>query len=224
MPREILYGFLNLLFTALKEIHRGTHRPYPCGAGAGYVAAAADEYLYACHRFVGDEQASMGSIDLGVDARKQSTWLSARHVHRQQPCGSCWARYLCGGGCHHEVLGRGRVACDYIRGWLTYCLEAYVRLLKSRPDLFRLRLPDRTRLQVPVQSLCRKPDTRLCQCCCNRFCLRHHVVVVEPSAESGVRGDLGVPDAEIRVGGIVAQAVLTGAPLNQGTRSRRRRS
>ena len=128
-------GFLNLL-TALQEIHRGTHRPYPCGAGAGYVAAAADGSLYACHRFVGDEQAGMGSIDLGVDAGKQASWLSARHVHRQQPCGSCWARYLCGGGCHHEVLGRGRVACDYIRGWLTYCLEAYVRLLKSRPDLF----------------------------------------------------------------------------------------
>jgi uncharacterized protein len=129
------YGFLNLL-TALQEIHRGTHRPYPCGAGAGYVAASADGSLYACHRFVGDEQAGMGSIDSGVDPGKQASWLSDRHVHRQQPCGSCWARYLCGGGCHHEVLGRGRVACDYIRGWLAYCLQAYVRLLKARPDLF----------------------------------------------------------------------------------------
>lgn len=129
------YGFLNLL-TALQEIHRGTHRPYPCGAGAGYVAASADGELYACHRFVGDENAGMGSARAGLDLLKQADWLAKRHVHRQEPCGSCWARYLCGGGCHHEVMRRGRAACDYIRGWLQYCLQAYVRLLDAQPDMF----------------------------------------------------------------------------------------
>jgi uncharacterized protein len=130
-------GFLNLL-TALQQIHRGTHRPYPCGAGAAYVAASADGALYACHRFVGDARAAMGTVADGVDARRQSEWLAARHVHRQEPCRSCWARYLCGGGCHHEVIGRGRVGCDYIRGWLQFCLQAYVRLLGARPNLFAL--------------------------------------------------------------------------------------
>ena len=129
------YGFLNLM-TALQEIHKGTHRPYPCGAGAGYVAASADGDLYACHRFVGDAAGAMGSVALGVDRQRQAEWLATRHVHRQEPCGSCWARYLCGGGCHHEAIGRGRVACDYIRGWLNFCLQAYTRLHDSRPDLF----------------------------------------------------------------------------------------
>jgi uncharacterized protein len=128
-------GFLNLM-TALQEIHKGTHRPYPCGAGAGYVAASADGGLYACHRFVGDAAATMGSVVLGVDRRRQAEWLAARHVHRQEPCHACWARYLCGGGCHHEALGRGRVACDYIRGWLDFCLQAYARLRDRRRDLF----------------------------------------------------------------------------------------
>jgi uncharacterized protein len=134
------YGFLNLL-TALQEIHRGTHRPYPCGAGAGYVAASADGALYACHRFVGETLAAMGTVAGGVDARRQSDWLAERHVHRQEPCRSCWARYLCGGGCHHEVIGRGRVGCNYIRGWLQFCLQAYVRLLPARRDLFAFRIP-----------------------------------------------------------------------------------
>jgi uncharacterized protein len=128
-------GFLNLM-TALQEIHKGTHRPYPCGAGAGYVAASADGDIYACHRFVGDEAAAMGSVALGVDRRRQAEWLAVRHVHRQEPCHACWARYLCGGGCHHEAIGRGRVACDYIRGWLNFCLQAYTRLRDKRPDLF----------------------------------------------------------------------------------------
>ncbi|MGE5199551.1 MAG: radical SAM protein [Rhodospirillaceae bacterium] len=121
------YPFLNML-NALREIGRGTHRPYPCGAGAGYLGVSADGELAACHRFVGDEAGAMGSLAEGVDPARRADWLAGRHVHTQTPCRDCWARYLCGGGCHHEVIARGRPACDYIRGWLDYCLGAYLRL------------------------------------------------------------------------------------------------
>jgi uncharacterized protein len=121
------YPFANMV-NAMREIHRGTHRPYPCGAGAGYLGVSAEGELAACHRFVGDEEGAMGSLTEGIDRRRQAQWLAARHVHRQEPCRSCWARYLCGGGCHHETIRRGRPACDFIRGWLHYCLEAYLRL------------------------------------------------------------------------------------------------
>lgn len=121
------YPFANLV-NALKEIRRGTHRPYPCGAGAGYLGVSADGELAACHRFVGDETGALGTLAGGVDVARQARWLAERHVHTQQPCSGCWARYLCGGGCHHEVIRRGRPACDYIRGWLHYCIEAYLRL------------------------------------------------------------------------------------------------
>jgi uncharacterized protein len=121
------YPFANMV-NALREIGRGTHRPYPCGAGAGYLGVSAEGDLSACHRFVGDPEGEMGSVFGGVDGGRQIKWLTERHVHRQEPCNECWARYLCGGGCHHEVIHRGRPACDYIRGWLHYCLEAYLRL------------------------------------------------------------------------------------------------
>jgi uncharacterized protein len=129
------YPFSNLL-TALEQIHRGTHRPYPCGAGAGYFGVSASGGLFACHRFVEDDAAAMGNVEGGVDRDKQRTWLAERMVDRQEPCKSCWARYLCGGGCHYEVIHRGRPACDYIRGWLDYALGAYVRISAIRPDLF----------------------------------------------------------------------------------------
>jgi uncharacterized protein len=129
------FPFANLA-TALREIHRGTHRPYPCGAGGGYFGVSAEGGLFACHRFVDDESGAMGDVWDGVDLEKQRAWLQHRHVHFQEPCNRCWARYLCGGGCHHEVIHRGRPACDYIRGWLDYCLQAYVRLLRHRPDYF----------------------------------------------------------------------------------------
>jgi uncharacterized protein len=129
------YAFANVA-TAIRELHKGTHRPYPCGAGGGYFGVSADGDLYACHRFVEDDTASFGNVWKGVDAAKQSQWLSQRHVHFQSPCSGCWARYLCGGGCHHEVIQRGRPACDYIRGWLDYCLKAYVRMRASAPGYF----------------------------------------------------------------------------------------
>jgi uncharacterized protein len=127
--------FANLA-SALAEIHRGTHRPYPCGAGAGYAGIGADGGLYACHRFVGDETGSLGDVHSGIDRERQNRWLGDRAVDRQTPCSTCWARYLCGGGCHHEVIHSGRPACDFIRGWLHFCLQAYVTLLERAPDYF----------------------------------------------------------------------------------------
>lgn len=121
------YAFSNLI-TALREIHRGSCRPYPCGAGAGYLGVSADGKLAACHRFVGDEVGGMGSVAGGIDSSRKAAWLEQRHIHRQIECRSCWARYLCGGGCYHEVSARGRPACDYIRGWLHYAMQAYIRL------------------------------------------------------------------------------------------------
>jgi len=129
------YPFMNMQ-NALRELQRGTHRPYPCGAGAGYFGVSADGELSACHRFVGDEQGAMGTLEQGVDREKQNRWLSERHVHKQQPCSTCWARYLCGGGCHHEVLARNRSACDFIRGWLHYTISAHQRLSRLAPHWY----------------------------------------------------------------------------------------
>lgn len=129
------YAFSNLL-TAVQQIHRGTHRPYPCGAGAGYFGVSAKGELYACHRFVEEPNGRFGDVWGGVERERQTQWLEQRHVHHQEPCSGCWARYLCGGGCHHEVIERGRPACEYIRGWLDYCLKAYVRLMVEAPGYF----------------------------------------------------------------------------------------
>ncbi|WP_299436682.1 radical SAM protein [uncultured Aquimarina sp.] len=127
------YPFLNMI-NALKEIDKETHRPYPCGAGAGYFGVSADGELSACHRFVNEPKGKMGTVEGGVDPVLQNTWLKERHVHNQSPCGQCWARYLCGGGCHHEVIDRGRTACDYIRGWLYFTIQSYERINRLVPD------------------------------------------------------------------------------------------
>lgn len=122
--------------TALHQIHRGTHRPYPCGAGAAYLSVGAGGDLFACHRLVDQPAFAMGSVEQGSDLAARSTHLARNHVDSMEPCRSCWARYLCGGGCYHEVAQRGRIGCDYIRGWLEFCLRAYVELSSVRPQYF----------------------------------------------------------------------------------------
>jgi hypothetical protein len=109
------YHFANMV-NAMREIERGTHRPYPCGAGAGYLGVSADGDLAACHRFVGDNEGAMGSLAAGVDRQQRST-AGERHVHRQNRSRVLGA-YSCGGAVTTRSSGAA-TARDYIRGWLT---------------------------------------------------------------------------------------------------------
>jgi uncharacterized protein len=130
------WRFSNLAI-ALKELHRGSSRPLPCGAANGYVSLGAGGGYFTCHRTVDDPRHQLGNLAAGLDREARTRFLEARHVDCQEPCRSCWARYLCGGGCHVEVLAEGRTGCDYIRGWLDYCLGLYDKVLTERPDLFQ---------------------------------------------------------------------------------------
>lgn len=129
------HPFANLA-TVLGELHRGMPRRHGCGAARDYLAVDADGDYSACHRFVKDPLGAMGDLANGPDAQARKVFLEERAVERQTPCQSCWARRLCGGGCHQEVLHAGRPACDFVRGWLDYGLRAYGRLMNARPDWF----------------------------------------------------------------------------------------
>ncbi len=133
-------GFDNLA-TALRRVHAGSSSPFPCGAGGGYASVSTEGRWYACHRAVGDEDYALGhgSAQDGaapVDPQRQRTFLTLRHVERVDPCRSCWARYLCSGGCHQEAPARTDASCTAIRSWLDFCLDAYCVLSSERPDWF----------------------------------------------------------------------------------------
>lgn len=127
--------FFSNLAIVLKQLHRGDYRTLPCGAAGNYASVSASGDYFTCHRTVDDPRFFLGGSDTGplYDARKN--FIDSRQVDQQQPCNSCWARYLCGGGCHAEVLQSGRSGCDYIRGWLEYCITLYPEVLRTRPDL-----------------------------------------------------------------------------------------
>ena len=137
--RRLLDGaaprFANLV-TAMREIHSGTARRLPCGAGDNYVSVGADGGYFTCHRTIDRAEFALGSVASGLDLGAREAFVAQRDVATQAPCSTCWARWLCGGGCHAEVAVAGRDGCDYIRGWLETAMLCYDELLDARPDLF----------------------------------------------------------------------------------------
>lgn len=125
------------LSTALREIHRGSARPLPCGSARSYVAVGADGDYWTCHRTVDNPAYRLGDVGTGLSASARQEFLDRRQVDAQEPCRSCWARYLCGGGCHAEVDEVGREGCDYIRGWLDHCISLFAECQDRRPDVLR---------------------------------------------------------------------------------------
>jgi uncharacterized protein len=122
------------LSIALRQIHRGYAEPLPCGAATNYVSASAQGHYFTCHRTIDDPRFALGNLETGLQGQARLQFVTARLVDSQQPCRSCWARYLCGGGCHAEVAAVGRAGCDFIRGWLEYCLRFYPWVLRYAPS------------------------------------------------------------------------------------------
>jgi len=90
------FHFRKLIERILYAKHAGTE----CGAGNGYVTLAPDGTLYACHREAGTK---VGHVDYGFDEQLRSAWADNR-VYARNGCMTCWARYLCGGGCRQACL------------------------------------------------------------------------------------------------------------------------
>jgi uncharacterized protein len=125
---------LSNLLVALDQLRRGSSSPYACGAGGGYFSVASDGAWYACHRAVGNTDYWLGDSE-GLDASRRSSFLRSRHVHAQQACQTCFARYLCSGGCHHEADTRSDSSCGFVRGWLEFCLATFCEI--ERPHEWR---------------------------------------------------------------------------------------
>lgn len=129
----------------LEQISAGDPRAIPCGAGTKLMAADNKGDLYACHRLVGEEQFKLGNVKDGIDKKERFELLSDMHPRGRAPCNDCWARYLCGGGCHHIAwlhTQKGEAPwqmadgfCDFLRGWYRLGLYTYARMLEEAPDV-----------------------------------------------------------------------------------------
>ncbi len=135
------YGFSNIQ-NLVKAIHSGHNKEYPCGAGVGMVAGTPNGKMHLCHRFAGEEEYVLGSLqDGGLDSEKRGAMLERINLAERSDCSKCWARYVCSGGCHHvNFLFEGEPSktylthCDWLRSWYRTGIETYADLLKKNPS------------------------------------------------------------------------------------------
>ncbi len=70
-----------------------------CGAGREYLAVTPDGTLYPCHQFVGREGFVIGNVRDGILHEEVRGAFLQNHIGCKAPCGQCFAKYFCSGGC-----------------------------------------------------------------------------------------------------------------------------
>ena len=135
-------GFSNMTDT-LQEIHTGISKNYACGAGLGLLGVAPSGDISLCHRFVDSADHKLGHIRTGLDEEKRDEFARRTHLEGKVECHTCWVRGLCSGGCYHEAevrygdIGHANLHyCDWIRGWISTCLETYAEISERNPSFF----------------------------------------------------------------------------------------
>lgn len=144
---EILCGryfsFFHLRQT-MEQTHRQNLTLTQCGAGQGYLGVGADGRLYPCHLFVGKEEYIMGDVFSGIKRRDIQSTFQAAHVRNKKKCMQCWARYLCGGGCHahaitfnKDILQPYDIECELMKRRIKLGAYIYARLKEENPQIFQ---------------------------------------------------------------------------------------
>ena len=71
-----------------------------CGAGSEYIAVTPEGDIYPCHQFVGEEKFKLGNIFTGIENEELRREFKCTHVYTKEKCRTCFAKFLCSGGCH----------------------------------------------------------------------------------------------------------------------------
>ena len=135
-------GFSNL-HQLLTDLHEGSKKALPCGAGYSMVAVDKEGDVNLCHRFTGSSMPTFGSVDQGLDVAGLTGFLSQRLDRRDTGCASCNIRNLCSGGCYHESYQRYNDPahpvyhyCELMRDWVDFGISAYARIQAGNPGFF----------------------------------------------------------------------------------------
>lgn len=132
-------GFSNM-HQLMTDLHEGTKKALPCGAGVGMVAIDHSGGVNLCHRFTGSDLPMFGSVTEGFDKKGLSEFIEARMDRSNTGCKTCWIRNLCSGGCYHESYARYNDPqkptyhyCDLMRDWIDFGLKAYSEIHAANP-------------------------------------------------------------------------------------------
>ncbi len=135
-------GFSNL-HQLMTDLHEGSKKVLPCGAGVGMVAIDYQGGVNLCHRFTGSDLPLFGSISEGIDKPALSQFINERLEKSDKGCSTCRIRNLCAGGCYHESYARYNEPtkptfhyCDLMRDWVDFGIGIYSTIMAENPAFY----------------------------------------------------------------------------------------
>lgn len=80
---------------------------YRCDAGKSKISILPNGDIYPCDFFSIIPEAKMGNIYDGIDRNKRKEWFNSTYLSYEE-CKTCWARFLCAGGCYYSRYLNGK--------------------------------------------------------------------------------------------------------------------
>ena len=118
-------------------------KEYGCGGGKTFLGVSADGGIYFCSAFASIPEFKMGDVFNGIDPQKKEQFDYNLHIDNRKSCQTCWAKYLCGGGCAYDaqmVNGTTQepnpVACEQIRYTYEIAMGMALHLQEENPAVF----------------------------------------------------------------------------------------
>ncbi|MET7640481.1 radical SAM protein [Streptomyces sp. NPDC005438] len=139
---------------------------YPCQAARNAITVGPDGRVYSCHHAIEETDFELGHISRGlplVEVRQKHF----KRVDEREPCGSCWAKNICGGECYHRSLSAGAgefgtlpAACKERKTLIGFALDAFSRIARSNPESLRRLATGRLTVPEPQESAYQATDLR----------------------------------------------------------------
>ncbi|OPZ89884.1 MAG: hypothetical protein BWY74_02543 [Firmicutes bacterium ADurb.Bin419] len=122
------------------EILNGKLTINHCAAGGSYFTLSGDKSVVPCHRVCGQKEFMMYTESGDLDTKIINNWT--HKVDQNPTCSTCWARYICGGGCKQENLSANGdinkinlASCEYHK----FILERLIIGMNSFTESFNKR-------------------------------------------------------------------------------------
>lgn len=129
----------NIFYSHLRQLNDKSPMLYNCGAGRKYLAVDPNGNLFICHRFVGKEDYNVGTVFTEIRKEKIKE-VAYAYVDHKETCKTCWARYLCAGGCFYNSYEKGKnllaapdTYCDLYKKQYEIVIELYSRINAIAP-------------------------------------------------------------------------------------------
>jgi uncharacterized protein len=90
--------------TKILQLWKGSRRKYFCPAGIRRFGVSPDGGIYPCGVAAALDKYRIGDVYQGLDREKLNQLLYEISIENRKGCSTCWARYLCAGGCFLSLV------------------------------------------------------------------------------------------------------------------------